>query len=145
MTGGQHVHRHRRGDRAHIQDPRPDRPPAMQRQRNPQGREDQRCHIRDTRLDRGDRRDGLGGEHHPVLRRVTHHRRRAGQDTQGGHRRGQPPRRTVDSPAAAQPEIDAPDAITTGRHIRKVLARHSDGAPVVAAGCHLRSSDSPML
>ena len=29
----------------------------MQRQRNPQGREDQRRRIWDTRLERGDRRD----------------------------------------------------------------------------------------
>jgi hypothetical protein len=35
VTGGQHVHPHRDGNAADIQRPRPDRPPAVQRQRDP--------------------------------------------------------------------------------------------------------------
>ena len=53
----------------------------MQRQRDPQRGEDQSGYVRDRRLQRSDRRDPLGSENHPVLRRVAHDRRSRRQST----------------------------------------------------------------
>jgi hypothetical protein len=51
--GRDHVHEHRRDRRGDVQQPRPDRPAALQRQGDSQAGEYQRRRVRDRRLQRG--------------------------------------------------------------------------------------------
>ena len=100
-------------DRGHVQHPRPDRPPAVQRQRDPQRREDQRGHVRDRRLQRGDRRD------RPWRRTPS----------------GTAPRSSPPPTAAASTASDTIDAVSqrAGRSL-PVRPEPGGGAPPLASG-----------
>ena len=129
-----HVHEHADGDRCHVQHPRPDRPPAMQRQRDPQRREHHRTGIRDRRLQSGDHRQPPRREHQPVLRRETHHRGRNRQHPQPRTRITQPRPRTIQM----RTQMNHPPASPARGHAGGELRRQVQGRLAVAGprrGC----------
>ena len=99
--GGDRVHEHAGPDRGDIQDPGPDRPPAVQGQRDPEAGEHQGRGIGDRGLQPGHHCQPPGGVDHPVLGGETHHRRGRGQQAQPGGGITQPGARMV--PAGATP------------------------------------------
>ena len=123
--GRDRVHEHRRADRGDVQHPGPDRPPAMQRQRDAQAGEHQRGRVRDRGLQARDH-DGQppGGVDHPVLGGETHHGRRRGQHAQPGQRR-----------SAARPPTGPCPTCPGGS---------AAGAPAGRAGTPVKSRSGPM-
>ena len=81
--GSQCIHRQRDRDAGDVQRAGPQRPPAVQGQRDPEGREDQRAGVGDARLQRGDRRDALDRVDQDVLRIPADHSRSQCEDSQG--------------------------------------------------------------
>ena len=102
--GRDRVHEHAGADRGEVQDPGPDRPPAVQGQRDPEAGEYQGGGIGDRGLQPGHHRQPPGGIDQPVLRGETHHRRGRSQQAQ---------------PGSGIPQPDAqwswPDALRRGR------------------------------
>ena len=83
---------------ASVQRPRPQRPPAVQRQRHAQRGEHHRADVRDARLQRGHPGHLLDPPDHHVLRLPADRRRGGGQHAERDGGAAQPPARPARRP-----------------------------------------------